>query len=139
MTVSSFGRTTSRNLSIACRSSSALGFLQFLYAVEDFAEIARRINRQLVADFDLEFARQLHPESAESPSRSSAPFLMNFCSGTTFSSSAGSIPRIMRRQAFVLEFDDHRALHVGRGADDARRIPDFHREIAPIAQDILAC
>ena len=60
--VSSLGKTTSRNLSIACRSSSALRLLQLLYPIENFAEISRRINRHLVAYVDLEFARELHAE-----------------------------------------------------------------------------
>src|SRR6266550_7597053 len=40
----------------------ALRVLQFLNAVEDLAEIARRINCHLIADADSEFSRQLNPE-----------------------------------------------------------------------------
>src|SRR5262249_40917504 len=40
----------------------ALGVLQFLNAVEDLAEIAWRINCNLVAHRDSEFSRQLNPK-----------------------------------------------------------------------------
>ena len=40
----------------------ALGVLESLNPVEDLSEIARRINGQLVADTDLQFARDVDPE-----------------------------------------------------------------------------
>jgi hypothetical protein len=40
----------------------ALGILQFFDAIENLSKIARRINRDLVADIRLQFSRELNPE-----------------------------------------------------------------------------
>ena len=62
---------------------------------------------------------------------------MNFSSGTTFSSSAGSTPRISGASRLCLELDDDRALDVRRGRRPPPACSDFHRQIAPLAQDVF--
>ena len=115
----------------------ALGFLQFFYAVENFAEVARRINRQLVADVDLEFARQFHPEHGRFSLEIERALLDELFQRHDLLFLGRIDAANHRREALILELDDDRALHIRRGPDHAGRVPDFHREIAPIAQDVL--
>jgi hypothetical protein len=114
-----------------------LGFFQFLYAIENFAKISRRIDRQLVADIDLELARQLDPHERRVSVEIVRAFLQEFLEWHHFLFLRGIDAANERRQPLVLKFDNHRTLHIRRGADDAGSISHFHCEIAPIAQDVL--
>jgi len=123
VTVRSFGKTTRaiyRALSFHPRLSRSQG----LNLVENLPEISG--NRSSVCrHIYAQDAGEVASEHGDSPSRSSWPSFMNLRIGITFSSWAGSIPRMYRRQTLVLEFDYDRALHERRRRDHVRCAVDF--------------
>src|SRR5438270_11900612 len=116
----------------------ALGFLQLFLPIEDVAEIAGRIDRQLVANVDVKFSRELDADHGRFAIQIERSFLDEFFQFRNhFFFLDGIDAANERRQALMLVFDNHWPLDVGRRRDNVRRVPDFHGEIAPVAQHVV--
>src|ERR1700736_1724346 len=114
------------------------GVLEFLNTVEDLTEISGRIDGQLFADTDLQFARDVDPENdrfaveiqfalLNELSQRNDAFLLFWINAANH-----------RRESTLLEFDDYRALHIRRARNHARHAVDLLFQRAPVVQDVFA-
>ena len=110
---------------------------EFLNSIENLAEVPGRINGELVAEVNFQFPRQLDAEHGR---------LTLEIEGALFDelvqrNDVFLLRRINtanhRREPAVLELDDHRALHIRRGRNHARRLVDLGFERAPVMHDVL--
>ena len=111
--------------------------LQLLYAIENLAQIARRIDGQLVAHIDVQLARKFDPNHGRVALQVQLPALDELAQGNHFFFLFQFHSANQWRQATPVELDNHRPLHIRRGRDHARRVPNLHRQVTPVAQDIL--
>src|SRR6202011_1847887 len=114
------------------------GILEFLNAVEDLAQIPGRINRQLVADVDLQFARDVNAEHDRLAVEIEFALLNEFAQRHHILLLFRINTANQRSEPPVLEFDNDRTLHIRRRRDHAGNMVDLGFQRAPVAQDIFA-
>src|SRR5262249_27046475 len=85
----------------------ALGVLQFLNAVQDLTEIARRVNCHLIADAGAEFSRELNPEHGRFTFEIELSVLYEFLQRNDFLLLPGINTADYRRHPPAIELDDY--------------------------------
>src|ERR1017187_7086082 len=116
----------------------AFSVLELLNSIQDLTKIARRINRDLVADFDAQLSRKLNAQHGRLAFKIQFPLLNELAQRNDFLFLFRIDATDHRREPAIFEFDDNGALNEGRGRDHAGRMVEVRLERPPVVQNVFA-